>query len=112
MTKSGDAITTDLGIDITASDFPIPGERRVEYRRPVELAGVCEFDAPYRRIDCTVVDISSAGAQLGFSSTDAVPNKFRLHILPMNTILECQVVWRQETKLGVSYVISTNCKAP
>ncbi|MGI9463163.1 MAG: PilZ domain-containing protein [Aestuariivirgaceae bacterium] len=91
------------------AEMPIPGERRTEYRRPVDMAGVCEFDDGTERLECTIVDMTSAGAQLRVASDATVPNDFKLYVLPLNTILDCRVAWRLDTRVGVSYTtISEN----
>ncbi len=105
MTNSSNVITRALGLENTAAEMPIPGERRKEYRRSVDLTGICEIDEPSKQVDCRVLDLTNTGAQLRFSSTEGVPDVFRLHIPGVNAILDCRVAWRQEAKLGVTYVV-------
>ncbi|MDH3741324.1 MAG: PilZ domain-containing protein [Hyphomicrobiales bacterium] len=105
MANSGETISTVLDLDETTSEMPIPGERRREHRRPIELAGVCEFNDSQQRLDCKIVDITNAGARLEFASNDEVPDNFKLFILPINVILDCRLVWRHETSIGVSYTL-------
>ena len=103
MTKLTNSILIALGLKDIGSEMPIPGERRADYRRAVDIPAVAEIMEPYNRLDCTVVDISNAGAQLKFESTEEVPRQFRLYILQLNVILECNVAWRNDTNMGVSF---------
>ena len=103
MAKTSENITSALGLDSTSVEIPIPGERRGEYRRSVDMSGVCEFSDTRERMECNVVDITNSGAQLTVPETSSVPDRFKLYVLPLNTILDCQVKWRQDTKLGVSF---------
>ncbi len=103
MTKLTDSILIALGLVDIGAELPIPGERRAEYRRPVNIPAVAEIMEPYNRLDCTVVDITNTGAQLLFESTEEVPNQFRLYVFRLNVILECNVAWRNETKLGIAF---------
>jgi hypothetical protein len=103
MNKIADNVLAALGLADLPEPKPIEGERRREYRRPVDLPAVCEVMEPYKRLDCRVADISNSGARLVFDSIGEVPNSFRLYILQLNFILECQVAWRRENSLGVSF---------
>ena len=103
MAQSQTKITSALGLEPTSKEIPIPGERRAEFRRTVEMSAVCEFNDSQDRIDCSVVDITNSGAQLAVPSADAVPESFKLYVLPLNTILDCRVKWRKQDRLGVSF---------
>ena len=78
-----------------------PRDRRTESRQTMNLPGICESLDPPQRVPCTVVDMSGSGAQLEFESTDRIPVSFRVHVNALNVILECRVVWRTQTRLGV-----------
>ena len=103
MAKPGENITSVLGLDPTGCEMPIPGERRSEFRRSVDMSGVWEFSDTRERVDCNVVDITNSGAQLSVAESDSLPDQFKLYVLPLNTILDCRVKWRQDTRLGVSF---------
>ena len=103
MTKLTNSILIALGLKDIGAELPIPGERRADYRRPVNIPAVAEIMEPYNRLDCTVVDISNSGAQLVFECTEDVPRHFRLYILQLNVILECNVAWSNETNMGISF---------
>lgn len=108
MSKFSETILAALGLSDIPPEGPIPGERRREYRRSVDLAAVCEIMEPYKRYDCRVVDISNSGAQLAFKELKEVPNTFRLYILHLNTILECKLAWHRENNAGVSFTSTAN----
>lgn len=103
MARFSETILAVLGLADISPEVPIPGERRREYRRPVDLTAVSEIMEPYKRLDCRVVDLSNSGAQLKFTKPDEVPDNFRLYILQQNIILECKVAWRRENNIGVSF---------
>ena len=103
MANTSENVNSALGLDSTATEIPIPGERRTKFRRSVDMPGVCEFSGTGERMECKVVDITNAGAQLSVPDTGQVPEQFKLYVLPLNTILDCRVKWRQETRLGVSF---------
>ncbi|NNE21861.1 MAG: PilZ domain-containing protein [Rhizobiales bacterium] len=103
MANTSENIISALGLDTTATETPIPGERRSDFRRSVNMSGVCEFSNTQERVDCSIVDITNSGAQLTMPDTGSVPDQFKLYVVPLNTILDCRVEWRQETRLGVSF---------
>ena len=103
MANTNQNITSALGLDTATAEMPIPGERRGEFRRAVEMSGVCEFSNTQERLECNVVDITNSGAQLKLPDAEAVPDQFKLYVLPLNTILDCRVTWREESRLGVSF---------
>ena len=106
MTKQSEVFSIAL-----TAEMPIPGERRTEYRRPVDLAGICEFGNGQDRLDCTIVDMTSNGAQLKIAPGDALPGNFTLYIPPLNTVLDCQVAWRLDARVGVSYTTISDLNA-
>ena len=103
MSKSTGTLTSALGLDGYPVEQPIPGERRSEYRRNVDMSGVCEFAPGGERRDCRIADITNAGAQLHFEAAEGVPDRFTLYILPLNSILDCTVRWRQDNRIGISF---------
>ncbi len=95
------AIVTALGLDRTETEIPIPGERRSEYRRMVDLAAVLE-DGGHAH-DCRVIDITNFGAQLTVPDTEKAPDRFVLYIGEINARLDCRVRWRSEDRVGVTF---------
>lgn len=91
-----------LGLDPKFSEMPIPGERRLEYRRVVDLAGICEISETDGAVECRIADMTSKGAQLVLKDGETLPNRFKLYISGLNIALNCQIVWRSHTRVGVS----------
>jgi hypothetical protein len=67
--------------------------------RPAKIIVPC----PAPMIDCTVQDITSAGACLRFVNTLDVPESFELTFEQGRTRRPCRVVWRNADKLGVKF---------
>lgn len=104
MTHPNESNAKDMNSAAAGSEIPATGERRREFRRPVELSGVIEFGDDMQRIDCKVIDISNSGAQLSADDTSTAPEYFRLYIIPLNMVLECRVMWRKEDRMGVYFM--------
>ncbi len=104
MAQFGDSFASDMGHDPVHFDLPPPGERRAENRQPMNLQGVCESNDPPQRLPCTIVEMSGSGAKLEFVSTDQIPAAFNVYVAALNVVLECQVIWREQTSLGVEHV--------
>ena len=101
MAGSREAIVTALGLDGTNREMPIPGERRSDYRRLVDLAAVWESSESAE--DCRVVDITDNGAQIALADDQNAPDRFTLYIAEINARLDCRVRWRTENRLGVMF---------
>ena len=54
------------------------------------------------KIDCAIRNISDTGACLQTSTTFGIPATFEL-LIPGGERRSCQVVWRTDTRLGVSF---------
>jgi hypothetical protein len=54
-------------------------------------------------IDCTVRDLTDAGARLEIPSAGAVPQTFDLITQEPDGAHLCQVVWRSQDSVGVSF---------
>lgn len=104
MTQPIENNAKDMDSATASSKIPATGERRREFRRPVELSGVIEFGKDMERIDCKVVDISNSGAQLSADDASKAPEYFRLYIIPLNMVLDCRVMWRKENRMGVYFL--------
>ncbi len=53
---------------------------------------------------CTVRNISPEGAAIDVDTAAFVPARFRLVIARDHTVYECQVVWIQKNRIGLSFV--------
>jgi PilZ domain len=54
-------------------------------------------------IDCTVRNVSAAGACLELPSTLGVPDRFDLQIATEKYPRSCRVAWKDETRVGVTF---------
>ena len=76
-------------------------EKRIASRHRVLKAGKISFDDG--AIDCTVRNISKAGAALEVASPIGVPQVFILVIEADHVRQPCHVVWRTEKRIGVAF---------
>ena len=76
-------------------------ETRIARRLRVLKAATIEFDGS--AIDCTVRDMSIAGAALEVSNQIGIPEKFLLVIPEDGLHLPCHVVRRREYRIGVAF---------
>ena len=76
-------------------------ERRDKARHRVLKAGTIEFGGG--AIDCTVRNLSDAGAALDVTSPVGIPDHFTLFVQAHGTHLPCTVVWRKEKRIGVRF---------
>jgi hypothetical protein len=53
--------------------------------------------------DCLIRNTSKTGACLELEHAAAIPDEFRLVIKPENVFRTCQVVWREERRIGVRF---------
>jgi hypothetical protein len=54
-------------------------------------------------IDCTIRDLTNLGAGLDVASSLALPESFDLVFGSIHARRPCRVMWRTETRLGVSF---------
>jgi hypothetical protein len=76
-------------------------ERRATSRRRVFKAGSIEFDGA--RIDCTIRNLSPAGASLDLASSIGIPHEITLNVLTNQTRQHGYVVWRTAGRLGMTF---------
>ena len=76
-------------------------EYRIAARRRMLKAGTIEFGGG--AIDCTIRNMSNAGAALDVASPVGIPAEFTLVLPADGSHMPCHVVWRTDTKLGVSF---------
>ena len=61
------------------------------------------FKHRYAVIDCTVRNLSISGACLEVSAPVAIPDAFELSFDSFRSVRLCQVRWRAESTIGVSF---------
>jgi PilZ domain len=76
-------------------------ERRATVRQRVFKAGTIEFDGS--RIDCTIRNMSIAGAALDVVSPVGIPHEITLNILTHQVRQRCHIIWRKEKRVGVAF---------
>lgn len=76
-------------------------ERRNKARHRVLKAGTIEFGGGV--IDCTIRNLSDAGAALDVTSPVGIPTHFTLLVQADGTHLSCSVIWRKEKRIGVRF---------
>lgn len=82
------------GIKVDARRAPRP--RTLKGGRIVFKDGLFNYE-------CVVRNLSTSGACLSLSNSDGVPNRFELHLDDRSPIQICEMVWRTQTKMGVSF---------
>jgi hypothetical protein len=75
--------------------------KRAARRERVFKAGKVSFG--YERMDCTVRNLSAAGAMIEVESSDDIPNEIILDILISGARIPCHVVWKHSRRLGVAF---------
>lgn len=78
-------------------------ERRSEHRMKVLKQGKIVF-ADRVTLDCTVRDISSAGARLEFEGPVALPGEFRLCLVSADLTIPATCVWQRRLEAGIRFV--------
>jgi hypothetical protein len=76
-------------------------ETRASPRHRVLKAGTIEFGGG--AIDCVVRNLSATGAALEISSHVGIPERFALVVPSDGLHLRCDVVWRKNFRIGVTF---------
>jgi PilZ domain len=80
---------------------PVMAERKPRLR--TLKTGRIVFDRRTCVIDCTVRNVSAAGACLELPSTVGVPERFDLLIGPEKHPRPCRIAWKDEKRVGVTF---------
>ncbi|HEV3396210.1 MAG TPA: PilZ domain-containing protein [Xanthobacteraceae bacterium] len=78
-------------------------ERRAHSRHRTLKAGKIVFNHRFCVVDCTVRNLSAAGARLQVPSTLGIPDDFDLVIEPEKAARACHVAWKDENHMGVTF---------
>jgi|SRR5215469_15124308 len=81
-------------------------ENRSERRRRVLWSGLIFVPQTHSIIDCSIRDLSEAGARLGIRGETAIPVKFLLLDITNRAAFEVQCVRRGQRELGVKILRS------
>ena len=91
--------------DMSADDHPDGNERKDARHRTLKGARIV-FGDGNQVFECLVRNLSATGALLFMSSTLGIPNRFQLLLDDKSPPRVCEVVWRDETEIGIRFVNS------
>jgi hypothetical protein len=77
-------------------------ERRSERRMKALKAGKILL-SEWLSVNCTVRDMSSAGARLELETAVMLPSEFRLHILSADLVIPAAAVWQRRLEAGIRF---------
>ena len=97
---NGDTQGMDKVVSVTSQDLK---NRRGAKRIPVLKDGIITYANGRESMPCFVQDISETGARMQFASIDHVPANFRLVIESEDFSIDCIVVWRSASEVGVIF---------
>ena len=81
----------------------MPTEKRKSARRAMKYAAWAVLDDG-KHHDCTVADVSAAGARLSCAAADEIPADFVLLLSRRGAPKRyCHVIWRKPAELGVEF---------
>jgi hypothetical protein len=81
-------------------------ENRKASRRRVLKSATIEFDRG--AYSCAVRNLSEAGAALDVPFAAAIPHEFKLIMTTDQVSKRCYVIWRKDTRLGVTFRQAAN----
>ncbi|NNE25085.1 MAG: PilZ domain-containing protein [Rhizobiales bacterium] len=87
---------------VTTAELDLKNRRGAK-RIPVLKDGFITYAAGKEQMPCFVQDISETGARMQFASVVHVPSNFKLTIQSEDFSIDCIVVWRSETEVGVVF---------
>jgi PilZ domain len=76
-------------------------ERRAIPRQRVFKAGTIEFDGG--GIDCTIRNLSTAGAAIEVANPVGIPHEVTLNIVTRRERQNCHIIWRTGNRIGVEF---------
>lgn len=77
-------------------------EKRQFRRQKVLKSGVILFNKGYSSFACRVKNLHENGAMLECESTLGIPSDFKLRMGGQGSSVPAKIVWRTDTKLGIS----------
>jgi hypothetical protein len=87
-------------------------EKRQGSRHKSFLRGFVYFANSPSAIDCTVRDISDAGARLKFSGVPSATETLTLNIPIKGQTLNAKAIWQHADEIGISFVSTSAVGAP
>jgi hypothetical protein len=101
---------TDVQPSAASAAGPGDDQRRVAKRQRVLKTGKIVLDN-LASLTCTIRDVSETGAKVRVENAETLPHKFRLVILPDNTIRDVQVAWKTKGELGITFTSAAKSSA-
>jgi zona occludens toxin (predicted ATPase) len=83
-------------------DYPLTEERRAVIRHRTLKGGRIVTNSGFSTLQCTVRNLSEAGARLRIASVVGIPDTFEL-LLDDGQKFPCRSVWKTETEMGVIF---------
>jgi len=83
--------------------MPAMDERRAATRTRILRNAAIILNDRGRVVHCTLLDLSKCGARISLGSTYKISEVFDLTFDNGRTRRKCRVIWRTDTKLGVTF---------
>jgi hypothetical protein len=83
-------------------------ERREEQRLRSLLGGVISFNRRYSPVNCTIRNLSPAGARIQFDNNAVLPAEFDLTLTTRGKSYLAKTVWRGHDSAGVCFIDPDN----
>ena len=81
---------------------PLTEERRATIRHRTLKGGRIVTNSGFSTLQCTVRNLSEAGARLRIASIVGIPDTFEL-LLDDGQKFACRSLWKTETEMGVTF---------
>jgi two-component system cell cycle response regulator len=90
----------------TQGEVPLPSaaDKRTAPRRRALKAGIVAFNHHCSTFPCAVRDLSATGARLRIENPLTLPKTFELIVELDGIEVDCEVVWRKPTEVGVRFL--------
>ena len=92
--------------------FATNAEARAKARRRILKAGIICFNGRHSTLACSVRDLSDTGARLRLTGSISAPDTFELFIELDGSWVDCEVVWRHGSEIGIHFTSNTRREAP
>ncbi|MDJ0615010.1 MAG: PilZ domain-containing protein [Rhizobiaceae bacterium] len=76
-------------------------ERRATDREPVDMLAEGVVPNLNESISCKLLDMSDSGVKVELLNADIIPDKIKLYIPEMDSLMECKIVRRNGRELGL-----------
>jgi hypothetical protein len=90
-----------VSLDTLGREFAVQERRKIVRSRVLKGAKIVLGNSSL--IDCTVRNVTSAGARVQIANTVELPNGLGLTFDGGHSIRPCKVIWRSVTETGVEF---------